>query len=172
MTRNRVTLPAMNESKRFWSKVLRGDPEECWMWQGAKTYNGYGRFNFEGRLTGAHQASFLLSGRTIESGKCVLHKCDTRGCVNPHHLFLGTRAENMQDMVAKGRHRHQVYPEGRPHGSRNGRAKLTDAQVLEIRAQLAAGSTQQALADKFGVVQTSISRIALGQGWQIREVSK
>jgi hypothetical protein len=84
----------------------------------------------------------------IPDGKCVCHRCDNKGCVRPSHLFLGTQADNMRDMVAKGRSR---------AGSRNHRAKLTEADATTIRERYAAGGiTQSALADEYGVVEGCI----------------
>jgi DNA invertase Pin-like site-specific DNA recombinase len=86
----------------------------------------------------------------------VLHRCDVRHCVNPDHLFLGTQADNMADMVEKGRERHPV-------GIAHGRAKLTEQDVYIIRA---APGSQQAIADQYGVKQTTISSIKRRRIWR------
>jgi hypothetical protein len=86
--------------ERFWAKVLKGD--HCWEWQGAKTPKGYGCLRTDGELEYAHRISWRLAYG--DPGELhVLHHCDNPKCVRPDHLFLGTRSDNMQDMVRKDR---------------------------------------------------------------------
>jgi DNA invertase Pin-like site-specific DNA recombinase len=92
----------------------------------------------------------------------VLHHCDTRNCINPEHLFLGTQADNIADMDAKGRR----YRGSINVGSRNGGAKLGEDEVLEIRRLVSAGTTYGDLARRFGVSLTAISKVVLRKKWK------
>src|SRR4051794_32506507 len=106
-----MPIPANEVLGRFWSKVSkRGHPKGCWEWTaGVFKSGGYGQFNM--RVAGkrqpyrAHRISYELAHGPIPSDLCVLHECDNRVCVNPAHLFLGTRGDNCDDMHAKGRAR-------------------------------------------------------------------
>jgi hypothetical protein len=88
----------------------------------------------------------------------VLHRCDNPPCTNPDHLFLGTHADNMRDCVSKKRSK---APPHRP-GELNGSARLTSGQVKAIRND---GATHRAIAGKFGVCKSTVTRIKTGRGW-------
>lgn len=157
-------------TSRFWERVNKTD--SCWEWLGCLNAWGYGIVNsgkpgnhgFSSNL--AHRVSWVLANGDIPDGMCILHHCDNRKCVNPSHLFIGTRHDNMVDCLAKGR-----FPMGdnsstrryldknpyvRNHGSgitgeRHPRAKFTDAQVDEIRRMHSAGERTVDIVRMFGV---------------------
>lgn len=137
----------------FWEKVDKRGPTECWPWLGATTTDGYGKMTIEGRKYPAHKLSLELArGEKLVWPFCALHQCDNRPCVNPGHLFKGTRADNVRDMVGKGRHR-------------TGRRILTLEQVREIRVRDALGETRMSLARAFGVSDTTIFNVAEYRRW-------
>lgn len=146
---------------RFWEKVEKGDSEDsCWVWIAkSKHLFGYGVLGLkkENRQVMAHRFAYELLVGPIPDGLFVLHRCDNPPCVNPDHLFLGTQKDNLDDMTQKGRRR---WADNR--GSRNGNAKLSDAQVEEIRS-LYPACTQQQIADRFGIGQTYVSALARGK---------
>lgn len=131
----------------------------CWIWQGT-TSEGYGSMMVEGRRKRAHTWAYELFIGPIGEGLCVLHTCDDRLCCCPQHLVLGTRAQNMAEMYARGRA--STSEQRRTFGRR----KLTEAQVREIDELYEAGCSQQALADVFGVHQTAISKVIRRESWQ------
>jgi len=87
---------------RFWGKIKK-QTSGCWEWKGNISSSGYGLLSYKGKNIGSHILSWILHNGEIENNLWVLHKCDNRKCVNPKHLFLGTRQDNMDDMVRKGR---------------------------------------------------------------------
>lgn len=90
---------------RFWPKVSRGSPYECWEWLGTRDRAGYGRMSTRrGQApVRAHRVSWELHYGAIPDGMVVRHKCDNPACVNPAHLLIGTYRQNMADAVERGR---------------------------------------------------------------------
>jgi hypothetical protein len=153
-------------AERFWEKVDRRGPKECWNWTAA-TSHGYGIIGSGGRqgvALKAHRVSWILANGMIPWNLCVLHDCDNRKCVNPKHLFLGTRADNNLDRVAKGRN---PDPETTRHpGESNGRSILSGAGVLMIRRRYADGGiTHAELAIEHGVCEATIQHAIVGRSW-------
>lgn len=139
--------------KRFFAKVQKTDG--CWLWTATRNEDGYGRFLPGGgvrRPIGAHVFSYReFVGPTNDL--CVLHRCDTPACVNPAHLFLGTQADNMRDMTAKGR------------GTKcKGAAKLNPDKVRNIRL-LGLGAMAR-LAREYGVTESCIRQVIDGSTWR------
>ena len=89
--------------ERFWSKVKKGSPNECWEWTAAKNNKGYGKFKFEGKMRKAHRISWQLHYGPVQNELHVLHTCDNPSCVNPNHLWLGSNSDNHKDMTDKDR---------------------------------------------------------------------
>lgn len=134
---------------------VKASDNGCWEWTACKDMGGYGIIGADGAVKGAHRVMWELVVSEIPSDKCVLHHCDNRGCVKPDHLFLGTHKENSEDMITKGRS---------AIGSRNGRAKLTDADVVKIRS--IKGQSQYKIASMFGIDQTMVGNILRKQNWK------
>lgn len=129
----------------------------CWEWQGTvNPENGYGQQRFNKKKWLVHRYSYLLHKGEIDNNLCVLHKCDNRKCVNPEHLFLGTRRENNIDCSKKGR---------KPRGENHSCAKLTNLEVEEIRHLQKNGFTHREIAEKFGVSRSTISMIINRINW-------
>lgn len=148
---------------RFWPKVKKSTG--CWEWTGSTTL-GYGTIaaSRNNKPLYAHRVSFVIHNPNVNIEKrLVLHHCDNRPCVRPDHLFLGSSGDNTRDAWQKGR---LPLPAGAPFGETHHSAKLTTAQVKEIRAALAAGRSGVALASTYGVSTSTISLIKRGKKWK------
>ena len=145
---------------RFWEKVDRRGPGDCWEWTAALNEHGYGVMRPEGKRSGptvkAHRVSLMLAGVDIE-GLVVRHSCDNPPCVNPAHLSTGTKADNSADMVSRDRH---------ARGSRSGTSKLSEREVAEIRDRCAAGELHRVVAADYGVSRVTITNIVGGKTWR------
>jgi hypothetical protein len=133
----------------------------CWLWSGKVNDRGYGRLHIAGKDIYAHRAAWEQSRRQrIPEGKIICHHCDTPLCINPDHLYLGTHADNHRDMDERGRR--VPPPRNDLRGEKSWAHKLTEQQVLEIRAS---PDLQRVLAERYGVRQNTISRIKTGRRW-------
>jgi hypothetical protein len=142
-------------SDRFWSKVCKGSPADCWEWQASVRGFGYGQFNVAGSSLPAHRVAYELTHGSIPKGLVVRHQCDNPRCCNPAHLEPGTKLDNAQDAVKRGR----LRP---PRGVAHHRAKLTQAQVDAIRTS---AESNRALSEIYGMSDGQISRIRTGKSW-------
>lgn len=140
-------------AERFWEKVAKAGPDECWLWTGARNAKGYGKL---GNLT-ASRISWELAHERIPDGLFVCHHCDVPACVNPTHLFLGTHRDNMNDRTQKGRTPRNI-------GERS-KSKLTTEQALEIRRRYQAGEKPRHIRRDFGVCGSVVSAIGRGKSW-------
>lgn len=118
---------------------------KCVLWTRALMSTGYGAATFKGKVVLAHRISWTLANGEIPDGLCVLHRCDTRACVRPDHLFLGTKADNNRDKVEKGREYRLIPVERYP----------------EIAQRWADGESQTSIARDFGCDRTAV-------GWVLR----
>lgn len=152
---------------RFMRSVSPEPNTGCWIWT-LYLRRGYGQFrmtsNPSDTAPGAHRAAWLLFRGPIPDGLNVCHQCDVRCCVNPDHLFLGTDFDNMSDAAQKGRMDWKTpHRPGLPRGEKHPRAKLTEAQVQEIRQSPMSGVDAAKL---YGVSGRTISRIRRNEKWQ------
>jgi len=148
-------------AERFWALVDIRNENECWPWLGTKSKKGYGKITYNGKPKKAtHVLIYLTTGDWIEPGLCTCHHCDNPSCVNPAHIFIGTNADNVADMISKGRKAWAV-------GENVGSSKLTKQDVLEIRYLREVEKWKyRELSEKFGVSTSSIRSIVIGNAWK------
>ena len=101
--RNRRLSMMSSPQERFWARVNKGLPKECWEWKSASVRGGYGQISVNGKRAIASRMSWELHNGKIPNGMFVCHHCDNPPCVNPGHLFLGTNFDNALDRTQKGR---------------------------------------------------------------------
>ena len=159
MGRGRIYPPA---EQRLWAKVDRSaGPDGCWLWRGLVDTGGYGTIVRDGKAVSVHRLSYEIANGGIprtdgHHGTCVCHSCDTRNCVNPAHLFLGSHAANMADAAKKKR-----CPSDK--GDDHANAKLTTSAVLSV---LADTRPHTVVAAELGVAPTTICAIRNGRAWK------
>jgi hypothetical protein len=139
-------------AERFWAKVDKRGPDECWPWAAALSNRGYGKFSIpKNRWLLAHRVAWQLTHGLIPEGQIVRHKCDNPLCTNPEHLELGTHQDNSDDMAKRQRHGANV--------------RLKPAVARAIR-EAAKTETGPAVARAFGVHPATVYRIASGKYWR------
>lgn len=164
-TRAQERPPALNlksktPEQRFWGKVDRRSPSDCWPWRGATDTFGHGQFFVSperGKVPAHVYAIELTTGEPCPEGKEGFHHCDNPPCCNPTHIYYGTRQQNVADMHSRGRA--QV-------GSQRTNARLTEANVLLMRQRFAAGEQLKDLAAVFGIGEGHVSKIVNGLMWK------
>lgn len=158
MAKDLVSLLDDRAKARYWAGVDKRGPDECWPWLNNRSPTGYGRLKFGGKCTQSTHAALTLDGRPMPFvGAYALHSCDNPPCQNPRHLRWGDAGDNMQDLISRNRsnwasgkthYSHtkpelmargdrngsRLYPERLKRGEANARAKLCEAQVVDIRA--------------------------------------
>lgn len=142
--------------QRFWKKVAKGKPDECWAWLGSRHPVGYGKTSVGRKTLYAHRVAYELNaGLPVGSLELhIRHTCDNPNCVNPSHLIVGTAQDNANDKVSRGR---SLF------GSKHNLTHLTDADVIYIRTSSEKGVD---LARKFNVLKATISNIRTGKSWK------
>lgn len=146
---------------KFWERVTKSQ-NGCWPFNNAKTESNYGYVVHDGKNIVASRVSWELHFGPIPDGLFVLHECDNPPCVNPDHLFLGTQADNVADMISKGR---QSSPEQRSNpGEENGMAKVTDGQRDEMVRLRSLGWLRKDLAIKYGLTDGQVGRLCRAAG--------
>jgi len=182
---------------RYWAKVNKNGPTQphmktpCWMWAAKKDSKGYGSLRVGNTSFKSHRIAWTIANsKTQPENFYVCHRCDNPTCVNPTHLFLGTAADNMMDMMAKGRkvvargdkngsrlhperlprgdrHGSSTHPESRPRGEAIKSSKLTACQVVQIRSlYITGGLTMRALGERFSVSKALIHLVIHRKIWQ------
>ena len=138
--------------ERFWARVEKRGPNECWPWTGYRDRNGYGVIYEGHRQKGhkAHRLSWQIANNT-DPAMGIRHLCGNASCVNPAHLQPGTQSENMQDMV-----RH-----GRAH-----LAKLDEGAVRELRLRFRHGESIPKLAAEVGLTRQGMRNVVCGRTWK------
>jgi hypothetical protein len=150
-----------------------GGPDACHPWTASRKPTGYGTITWGGATLRAHRVAYEIAYGPIPAGKNVCHSCDNPPCCNPRHLWLGSQADNMADMARKGR---VVTNPNR--GEASIQAKLTDAEVLAIRAEYGnyrgvgrrpnsdRGPSRRQLATKYNVSKALIDHVLNGTAWK------
>ncbi len=154
--------PIQDVPEKFWKFVDKKEPELCWSWLGDTMKFNYGRFSYAGTRRLAHRVAYELTYGLIEPPSLIVcHHCDNPNCVNPHHLFLGTRIDNNADRVAKGRTRTNPAK-----GEAHYKHKLIASNIAEIKQLSQDGVSQRKIANIYHVHQSDIWRIIHNKNWK------
>lgn len=151
-------IPALTQAEinRFWSKVDRGGPDDCWEWQGATNgKTGYGKIALRGGRFYTHRVAFVI-GHGDPGELEVCHNCpggDNPRCCNPAHLWCGAHIENMGDMVQKGRSATGEY---------HSQAKLSAEHIQAIREST---EYHRRVAEQYGISPATVSNIKSELVW-------
>jgi hypothetical protein len=136
--------------KRFWSKVQIRTHEMCWIWTGCSSPLGYGRFRLDGKSKVAPRVAWEIENGPVPDRLFVLHRCDNPKCCNPNHLFLGTKKDNSQDMMKKGRDKIHYK-------------KLTPSDIDDIRKS---SDKTLAVSIRLGVHPSTVWKIRTNRSWK------
>lgn len=145
--------------ERFWSKVDRRGPDECWPWLAYRKPTGYGQFTLrKGVFVTASRVALALASGPIDGDTSACHRCDNPPCCNPAHLFAGSQIVNALDCVAKGR-------ANRSRGTAHRDCRLTEAAVRRIRSTAPHHGYKAELAREYGVSSHAIRQVLLRKTW-------
>jgi hypothetical protein len=149
-------------AERFWEKVDKRGPDECWLWLASQHQFGYGQINVHGRPIAASRIAYELTNGPIPEGLEALHTCNNPPCCNPNHLYAGTQTDNMQDAKRAG----HLYQFPLKPGTLYPKAKLNDDKVRYIRETYATGTVKlKDLGVQFGVSEEMIWLIVHRKKW-------
>lgn len=148
---------SITAQERFRRYFRPGADSQCWEWQGARRQSGHGMFGINGSHVVASRFALEQAVGPAPDGALACHRCDNPPCVNPKHLYWGTRQDNADDAVSRGRI---------PLGEDKAQSVLTEQQVIEIRERYAAGEPQKSIAQSYPVTVPTIRSIALGDKWK------
>ncbi len=172
-----MLLLTEKQQANFWRHVDKsGGTDACWPWMGLRTrLMQYGCFSINKRIRMAHRVAYRIQFGYFPIHLKICHRCDNPPCCNPSHHFVGTQAENVADMDAKGRRRPPTpensgfrrHPELAMRGEKNGFAKLTAENALSIRREFSTGTIyKRELAAKYGVSPFAIHCIIIRKTWR------
>jgi transposase-like protein len=145
--------------ERYFEKVDRRGPDDCWEWTAARFDKGYGAFRLGDKQLKAHRFGYEAQVGPIPEGQYVLHRCDNPPCQNPGHWFLGTHKDNAEDRETKGRG-------GRHYQGSFSEPKWAAGEVRAIRLAAQAGETHVSIAARYGSNQGTISAIVRRETWR------
>ena len=155
-------IPEFSEMEitQFWARVTITTIGKCWDWRGAGRFfsKGYGRLWKNGHHWQTQRIAWFLHNRKQPGNFLVCHHCDNPRCCNPYHLFLDGQSGNICDMYQKGR---GVNNQGEHHG----KAKLTNADVFQIRHLWSLGYSQKMISSQYNIHQSAVSRLVNHQRW-------
>ncbi len=146
---------------RFWTRVDRRTSAACWPFLGRRNTYGYGMFSSMSKQMYASRFAWIITRGPVPNGLVVCHRCDNPPCCNPDHLFLGTSADNVADMIAKGRHRG-----GGVRGAAHHAAVLTEEIVRAIRERVSAGLRTCDIAKEFGLRWGTVDHVVKRRSWK------
>jgi hypothetical protein len=164
----KLSMLFKDRATAFWECVDAGNVNSCWEWLGLKCLDGYGVFHYTPSIREngvkarpkqqAHRFSLLLTGAEFPPGHMACHTCDNPPCVNPCHLYVGTRRDNSRDCIARGR-------QNSPAGENNARSKLSDSIVVDIRERALSGESASDLAREYEIVKSTVCNVLHGNTW-------
>lgn len=160
-------IPTLNKQdlERFESFVDRSG--DCHIWVGNTKESNYGKMWIGEKIYLASRIAWAIEHGSTPTNMCVLHKCDNPRCVKAEHLFLGTKRQNTEDMVRKGRHGSQTHPETITRGENRPSSKLVDDQVLKIRALYSTCDSNKSFLGRMFKVHPSVVRsIVTRETWR------
>jgi hypothetical protein len=154
--------------ERFWRKVKKGGPRDCWLWTGsARNQHGHGGIFLRRNRDGVaeheyvHRLSYAMHVDDLDRSDVVRHTCDNPRCVNPLHLVVGTHADNHRDAVERGR----AYRFPNMVGSAAGNSKLVEADIPVIRERVRRRESLASIGADFGVSRHNIAAIRDRKTW-------